>query len=406
LFCWIGQYAIAQDCDVMGVFHSDFQEITELLNENNCNSCHADAKDMGGWNYDTYASFLESGNCGETMILNGDASSSFFYRKLNELNSCGETEGFEHRIADQALRAIENWINFGAPEHCVLLYEDIRLILDDNGCDKCHTTNAQAWRYDMYTAMIENGFDENCGESRVIVKGSSDMSLLYDKINNDGFVACGDPMLADSGPMSKADVGAIRDWINSGANETSSTLPVILNNFQAIELQGKSTLFWSTEVEVATDKFIVERSATGRDFQTIQEVAPLGGSSLGADYQVVDEDALIGENYYRLKILDIDGSFTYSNIRLVRIRNGETIVTIYPNPAVGQERLTLKWLPQSDLETTYLNIVDLHGRNLHRKIIFEGTNYVRLPDLLDGVYYIIVENSFDDFLLERVIIIN
>jgi hypothetical protein len=70
------------------------------------------------------------------------------------------------------------------------------------------------------------------------------------------------------------------------------------------------------------------------------------------------------------------------------------------------ERLTVKWLPRADEESTYLNIVDMNGRNLHRKIIFEGTNYVRLPDLLDGVYYVMVEDLYGGFLLERVVIIN
>ncbi len=399
-------FSQGQSCEIDGIYHSTFEDIKSILNVNDCGSCHSDQKSLGGWNYDTYDSFLKNGDCDKKMILHGDASNSYFYRKLSGVETCGESSNNNHNLSNEEFNQIENWINFGAPEFCVRLYSDIRLVLDDNGCNSCHYSDPKAWRYDSYLNMIDNNLDDNCSDESIIVQGNSSNSLLYDKINNDGFVSCGEPMNAATGPMSKQDVALIRDWINSGANETAASLPVILNNFSVVNLHNEVQLRWSTEVEIATDKFVIERSQTGLDFIAIAELPSEGSSNQGHDYVIADTKPLLGDNYYRLKIVDLDGSYNFSNIRLVRVKTGETVVTVYPNPAMSQERLTVKWLPRADEESTYLNIVDVNGQNLHRKIIFEGTNYVRLPYLLDGVYYVIVEDLFGGFILERVVIIN
>lgn len=405
-FCACMCLSHGQSCEVDGLFHSTFEDVKSILDANNCGSCHATDSQLGGWNYNTYESFLSDGDCNKKMILHGDASNSYFYRKLSGVSDCGESGDNIHKLLNVEISQIESWINFGAPEFCVPFYSDIQKVLDNNGCNSCHGNNPQSWRYDSYINMIDNDFDSNCNEESIIVKGNSSASLLIDKINNDGAVSCGEPMESSSGPMSKEDIATIRDWINSGANETAASLPVILNYFTVDNFQSGSLLKWSTEVEIATDKFVVERSQSGQNFESIAELPSEGNSTQGHIYTIEDTKPLFGDNYYRLKIIDLDGSYNYSNIRLVRIKNGETVVTVYPNPAVSRERLTVKWLPQADEESTYLNIVDVNGQNLHRKIIFEGTNYVRLPYLLDGVYYVIVEDLFGGFILERVVIIN
>jgi len=115
---------------------------------------------------------------------------------------------------------------------------------------------------------------------------------------------------------------------------------------------------------------------------------------------------VLGENYYRLRIIDLDGTYDYSNIRLVRVKSGEASLSVSPNPARSFERLRVKWNPPAGQVQAYLNLVDVNGQNLTRKVIFEGTNYVRLPSLLEGVYYVIVEDYFEGFLLERIVIID
>ena len=326
----------------MVYYHSSFEDVKFILDANDCNSCHSSQNNFGGWNYDSYSSFLSNGDCNEKMILHGDASNSYFYRKLSGADACNVSSNNIHQLSEEEFSQIESWINFGAPEYCVSFYDDIRTLLDNNQCNSCHTANPQSWRYDSYLNMIDNNLDDNCKEANIIVKGNSATSLLFDKINNDGFVSCGDPMNAQSGPMSYEDVALIRDWINSGANETSASLPVILTNFSVEDNQGDIELSWSTEIEIATEKFIVERSQTGQHFESIAEKTSEGSPTTGNDYKVTDPKPIIGDNYYRLKIVDLDGSFNYSNIRLIRVKSAESIITVYPNPAVSRERIDCK----------------------------------------------------------------
>jgi hypothetical protein len=406
-FCFSIGISQGQSCEIDGIFHSTFEDVKLILNNNDCNSCHGGQNNLGSWNYNTYESFLTNGDCDKTMILQGDASNSYFFSKLGGgTDVCEESNENAHHITLEEISQIESWINFGAPEFCIPLYSDVRQMFDNQKCNSCHGDDPQAWRYDTYSNMFNNNLDNNCSEEQVIIKGNSSSSLLYDKINNDGYVSCGNEMNGEFGPMEYEDIAHIRDWINSGAFETSASLPVILTNFSVFDEKQEIRLNWSTEVEIGTEKFVIERSRTGHDFEQILELRSEGSPTLGYDYSIMDSSPNIGDNYYRLKILDFDGSYSYSNIRLARVKSGETIVTVYPNPAVSLERLTVKWLPRADEESTYLNIVDVNGQNLHRKIIFEGTNYVRLPRLLDGVYYIIVEDLFGGFILERVVIIN
>ena len=325
-----------QSCEIDGVSHSTFNDVKLILDDNNCNSCHSGQQSMGNWNYDTYESFITSGDCDKRVILHGDASNSYFYGKISGVDACGDESDNIHRISTDELNQIESWINFGAPEFCISLYSDVRAILDNNNCNSCHGNDPQAWRYDSYLNLIDSDLNDNCSDQRVVVKGNSSESLLYDKINNDGFVSCGEPMNSDTGPMSKTDVAKIRDWINSGANETAASLPVILSEFTVKNNQNNVELRWSTEVEIGTDKFIIERSPSGLDFEAIDELTSQGSSSFGYSYRITDENPLIGDNYYRLKILDLDGTYNYSNIRLIRVKSEETVVTVYPNPAENQ----------------------------------------------------------------------
>jgi|GEM_PF-1706895 len=403
LISTIGQ---SQTCEVGGSYFSTFEDIKSILDNNNCSGCHSDSAKEGDWNYDTYESFVQSGFCNQSIIEHGNASNSYLYSLLIGSDDICSESLVSHKVQTEDLDQLETWINQGAPELCMPLYPDIKDILDINNCQSCHNATNEEWTYNTYNEMLGYTYDSECDEYSIMVKGSASASLLYDKINNDDIVACGDPMNGESAPLNYEEIAKIRDWINGGALESQFALPVILSKFETQEKNQSVSLDWTTELEVATDKFIVERSSTGRNFAEITEVVATGGDSGPTSYTFVDDSPVNGENYYRLKIVDLDGSFDYSNIRLTRLEVQTAEMIISPNPAMSSERLKVTWYPVAGQERTYLNLVDPNGRSLHRKIIFEGTNYVRLPTLLDGVYYVIIEDYFGGFLLERVVIIN
>jgi len=403
---WIATPSLGQSCDIEGMLYADFADVRVVFDENNCNTCHAGNNTQGEWSYKSYDDLLKSGDCNKPLIVHGNASASYLYSRLSGAeNICGESNS-QHIIPSEQLDLIETWINNGAPEYCMPLYPEIKLTLNEAGCQSCHGSVApQSWSYQDYEGMISNGTDDNCNMVSNVIFGNASESLLYDIINNDGELACGG-QIQEHQVLSDEKVAMVRDWINGGAPRAASLLPVILSYFEVNEDQGSVNLEWSTEVEIGTDKFVIERSQSGRNFVQIGEIDASGSANIGDTYTFKDQEPVLGENYYRLRILDLDGSYDYSNIRLIRVKSGEASLAVSPNPARSFERLRVKWNPPPGQVQAYLNLVDVNGQNLTRKIIFEGTNYVRLPSLLEGVYYVIVEDYFEGFLLERIVIID
>lgn len=116
------------------------------------------------------------------------------------------------------------------------------------------------------------------------------------------------------------------------------TVPVQLVSFTGEWNRNKdiNVLSWSTASEINNDKFIIERViGNSGKFEAIGEVAGNGTSTDVVSYTFEDSDiSLSASYYYRLKQVDYDGGFEYSDIIVIDIeRNGSVAVNLYPNPA-------------------------------------------------------------------------
>jgi hypothetical protein len=111
------------------------------------------------------------------------------------------------------------------------------------------------------------------------------------------------------------------------------------------------------------------------------------------DYQFADIKPLNGTNYYRLKIVDADGKFTYSPI-LISSNNKLTDVAIYPNPV--RDRIVLNI--NSKVKTTFnVTVTDMQGRTILNNVISvdEGITQRELnaTALKQGTYFVRLENT-------------
>lgn len=112
-------------------------------------------------------------------------------------------------------------------------------------------------------------------------------------------------------------------------------LPVSLVYFNAVPVKNAIHLKWATASESNSDRFVIERSADGKEFITVGEVISAGESRERIEYSFDDQSPFSGKSYYRLKPVDLDGSFEYSNVVAVEFYEGE--FGVYPNPArVGE----------------------------------------------------------------------
>lgn len=125
---------------------------------------------------------------------------------------------------------------------------------------------------------------------------------------------------------------------------SSSTLPVHLLTFTARLQQDKVNLNWQVQNEQNFDRYEVERSYDSREFVKIGSLKCKGGNGSKHEYNYSDHgpwSIAHGLIYYRVKMLDKDGKFMYSNVENVMLPAHNSLLTIYPNPATNNVQLQL-----------------------------------------------------------------
>lgn len=119
-----------------------------------------------------------------------------------------------------------------------------------------------------------------------------------------------------------------------GAYRSSSVLPVELSTFTASVIDRTVRLNWRTESESNSHGFEVQRSSANQSWSQIGFVKSAGNSVSSQNYSFVDSKLETGSYSYRLKMVDLDGSFRYSNVVEVEIGTPLTFALSqnYPNP--------------------------------------------------------------------------
>lgn len=154
--------------------------------------------------------------------------------------------------------------------------------------------------------------------------------------------------------------GGIGDGWSSTYRPTGP-LPVSILAFTAQkrnEVQG--VLSWQTSSELNSAWFEVERATDAVNFYPIGRVAAAGNSVNQKNYSLIDNAPLKGYNYYRLKMIDLDGSYTYSPARVLLFDHTPVpVLTCYPNPTTGKFRVSLTGFEKDG--PTVININDMKG---------------------------------------------
>lgn len=115
---------------------------------------------------------------------------------------------------------------------------------------------------------------------------------------------------------------------------TETVLPIELLFFRGNSTKESVSLSWATASEENFNYFEIERAAQGTSFEIIGEIEGDGNSFTRLDYSFEDNIPEIGLNYYRLKSIDFDGTFEYSEVILVKFASNVKLV-VFPNPTLG-----------------------------------------------------------------------
>jgi YD repeat-containing protein len=160
-----------------------------------------------------------------------------------------------------------------------------------------------------------------------------------------------------------------------------NALPVTLVSFNAVKEDRIALLLWNTSEETNSERFDIEHSTDGRNWLRIGSVDAQGESSRMNYYSFRDGNPSQGENLYRLKMVDSDGSYGYSKVENLNFE-GETL--LFPNPLLAGQRLNLE---ASQLKgISHLKIYDVQGKLVHK--IEKPGPQIDLDHLSAGTYII------------------
>ena len=167
-------------------------------------------------------------------------------------------------------------------------------------------------------------------------------------------------------------------------------LPLELLSWNASLDGNRSALLkWETTQEINTSHFEIEYSKDGSSFDFLDDV-PSKGSQQYNIYTLKTSELEFGGNYFRLKMLDQDGSFTYSDVRYIEFKPRADQWIMYPNPNPGMLQISGPW------ESIHTDIVELSvfnglGQFVQRLSIDpSSTNQVTFPSHLPSGFYAIV----------------
>ena len=144
---------------------------------------------------------------------------------------------------------------------------------------------------------------------------------------------------------------------------------------------------WSVATEKDVKNYTVEHSTNAKDFVTINTTAAKNISN--SNYSYTDNSAVTGDNYYRIKAINLDGTIQYSSIAKVTIGDRREGISIYPNPIVGK---TMNVQLSNIAAGTYaLSMINANGQQVMEQSLQHAggsvTSTVQLPSTIaSGVY--------------------
>jgi hypothetical protein len=169
-------------------------------------------------------------------------------------------------------------------------------------------------------------------------------------------------------------------------NPGNTTLPVELLSFTGEQQSEQVVLRWQTGTDESDRYFSIERSGDGASFVEIGLIPVAANSLSGHSYGFADQHPVYGKNYYRLKIVGLDGSYTYSRIISVYITEDGRFV-IFPNPSDGNS-ITVQTATVPQVSNTIDVFNDLGVLVGHAKVTNLVSSVFFTPSLSPGVYFV------------------
>ncbi|HSQ44104.1 MAG TPA: T9SS type A sorting domain-containing protein [Ginsengibacter sp.] len=199
---------------------------------------------------------------------------------------------------------------------------------------------------------------------------------------------------SNNGPESAVDPNNDGNATEPGENTPTpfnfSTLPVKFIDINA-SLLGKTSVIVEWKVAtptVSSDRFQVEYSLDGRNFETVDELKIVNTNE--SNYQFLHTNIPSGNLYYRVREIDIDGKYVFSKIVVLHNKTASDNFIIYPNPANNHITIIS---PANGTGKTQIFLYDVVGRRLSVKNISSPIEEINTASLPTGTYVLKIDNN-------------
>lgn len=159
-------------------------------------------------------------------------------------------------------------------------------------------------------------------------------------------------------------------------------LPVEFIYFQLLKSLGAVHINWATGSETNNDFFLIERSYNGTDWRAIEEIKGAGNSNQQIEYNYTDKSIEADLAYYRIKQVDFDGAFEYSDVKSIRLN-------YY---SVGFQRAGDMYASLSS-EYNKVQLFNLNGNNLATSL----DGMMNTSTLSTGIYVLVASNGYEKY---------
>jgi hypothetical protein len=239
------------------------------------------------------------------------------------------------------------------------------------------------------------------GGNQIVNNNTTNPWGLYvnDNVSNSGGGSTTTGNLGDENTMQTTNPDFYA-WVQQ---ELFGVLPIVLHYFEVEKtMDGQVRIFWATQEEEGFDHFEIQRAGSDFEFTTILSKPGAGyNTNTLQQYEAFDALPMAGENYYRIKAVDIDGSIEYFDAKAVVIELPKEL-TVFPNPLVGRTlSLQLNFQPN---EGDRIALFDVTGTEIYSALVTDFKSEWTLSDSIRPGTYVLKYQSESFSMMKRVVV--
>ena len=185
-------------------------------------------------------------------------------------------------------------------------------------------------------------------------------------------------------------------------------LPVSITSVKAYQQNTNIAVEWKVSNQINIRQYEVEKSANGLNFDKVATQIATGANGSDANYNWLDLNAMVGDNFYRIRSVGIGNDIKYSKVVRVTIEKGNPVITVYPNP-VTKKSLTVQF---TDMKKGIyrLRLINTIGQVMMIEQLNHdggnGTQTIRLGrNIVNGTYRLEIINP-DNSITTKALVIN